>query len=51
MGQIWTTLVTEKGVIQKFLPADAGGCPAEAVLLWQKAANAEGAQRSGFVSG
>lgn len=51
MGQIWTTLVTEKGVIQKYLPADAGECPVEAVLPWQKAPNAEGAQRNGFVSG
>lgn len=50
-GQIWTPLVAEKGVMQKYLPADSGGCPAEAVLLWQKASNAEGAQRSGFVSG
>lgn len=43
--------ITKKGVMQKYLPADAGGCPAEAVLLWQRAANAEGVQRSGFVSG
>lgn len=49
-GQFWTILVTEKGVMQKYLPADVGECPAEAVLLWQIAANSEGAQRRGFVS-
>lgn len=51
VGQTWTTLVTEKGVMQKYLPADAGGCLAEALLLWQKAANAEGVHKNGFVSG